>query len=227
MKITLQKKFLTIFFFINVVVLFANATQNFVLDIIFKPLIVVSLLIYLFIQNAHKGKAVVFALGGLFLSLVGDVLLIFHEQLFFMLGLICFLIAHLLYIFYYICSSEFVSTKKLKNKTIFILLIIVYGILFCSFLNDHLGVLKVPVFVYTSVLISMNIFALNRYGKVNDKSFKLIVIGALCFALSDSLLALNKFIIPIPLAGIWIIAAYSAAQYFITQGVLSTATINN
>lgn len=96
-----------------------------------------------------------------------------------------------------------------------------YGTIFYLLLYNNLGGLKVPVFVYTTVLISMNIFALNRFGKVNDKSFQLIMIGAICFALSDSLLALNKFLIPLPLAGVWILATYAAAQYFITQGVLS------
>ena len=223
MKNKMQKKFVVLFIFIVAFVLFANAIHSFILDIIFKPLIVISLLVYLFIQEGQKVKAVNFAIGGLLLSLIGDVLLIFQEQnsLFFMGGLISFLIAHILYIFYYLKSSDRVASKKLENKTIFVLLILIYGIVFCLLLNDHLGPLKVPVFIYTTVLLSMNIFAINRYGKVSDQSFKLIMIGALFFASSDSLLAINKFLLPIPIAGVWIIATYAAAQYFITQGVLS------
>ena len=222
MKNDLQKKFLILFILIVVLVLCAGIINSFILEIIFKPLIVISLVVYLFIEEGHKRKAVTFAIGGLLLSLVGDVLLIFQGEgpLFFIGGLISFLMAHILYIFYYFRSSEIVAEKKLKNKFVFILLILIYGIIFCLLLNDRLGALKVPVFLYTTVLLSMNIFALNRYGKVNDKSFKLIMIGALCFALSDSLLAINKFLLPIPLAGVWIIATYATAQYLITQGVL-------
>jgi uncharacterized membrane protein YhhN len=218
-----MKNFIVIFLLIVTFVLYANGVHNFLLNIIFKPLIVISLLIYLFVENGHKEKAVAFAIGGLFLSLVGDVLLIFEKQnaLFFIGGLISFLIAHVLYIFYYLRSSGPVAIKKLKNKTVFVFLMVSYGIVFCLLLYNNLGALKVPVFIYTTVLISMNIFALNRYGKVNEKSFNLIMIGALCFAASDSLLAINKFLLPVPLAGVWILSTYAAAQYFITQGVLS------
>lgn len=223
MKNFLKNNFLVLFMIIVAFVLYANSIQSLTLDILFKPLIVISLLLYLVIENGHKEKAVGFAIAGLLLSLVGDVLLIFQGQhpLFFIGGLVSFLVAHVSYIFYYIRSSDTVAVKKLNNKTFFILLMAIYGIAFCVLLYPDLGALKVPVFLYTTVLIGMNIFALNRYGKVNDKSFKLIMIGALCFALSDSLLAINKFLLPVPLAGVWILASYAAAQYFITQGILS------
>ncbi len=224
MKIFLKNKFIVLFLIIVAIVLYASSTRSFMLEIIFKPLIVISLLVYLFIQGGQKEKAVIFAIGGLLLSLFGDVFLLFQEQgpLFFIGGLISFLLAHLSYIFYYLRSSESNAVKKLKNKTVFILLMVLYGIVFYILLYTDLGGLKIPVFIYTTVLISMNIFALNRYGKVNDKSFKLIMIGAICFAISDSLLAINKFLLPLPIAGVWILATYAAAQYFITQGVLGT-----
>ena len=223
MKNFLIKNFLVVFLIIVAFVLYANSVNSLMLDIIFKPLIVISLLVYLFIENGHKQKAVTFAIAGLLLSLVGDVLLIFQGQhpLFFIGGLVSFLIAHVCYIFYYLRSSDTVAVKKLNNKTIFIMLIIIYGIVFFVLLYPKLEALKVPVFLYTTILVVMNIFAFNRYGKVNYKSFKLIMIGALCFTLSDSLLAINKFLLPLPLAGVWILASYGAAQYFITQGVLS------
>ena len=219
----LKKYFVVLFLIIVALVLFASSTNNFILEIIFKPLIVISLLIYLFIKNGHKEKAVSFAISGLLLSLLGDVFLIFQDQhaLFFIGGLVSFLLAHISYIIYYWRSSGSITQKKLNNKTFVILVMMLYGTIFYLLLYNNLGGLKVPVFVYTTVLISMNIFALNRFGKVNDKSFQLIMIGAICFALSDSLLALNKFLIPLPLAGVWILATYAAAQYFITQGVLS------
>lgn len=223
MKQILQRNFIFIFLLIITFVLYANYTDNFMLNIVFKPLIVISLLAYLFANDEHKGKAVGFAVGGLLLSLAGDILLIFQDQnaLFFIGGLIAFLIAHVLYILYYLRSVGTGIVKKQNGKAVFIITIILYGAVFYAALFNHLGPLKVPVLFYTLVLVSMNIFALNRYGKVNDKSFNLIMAGAMCFTLSDSLLALNKFLIPIPLAGVWIIATYGAAQYLITQGILN------
>lgn len=223
MKNFLIKNFPVLFLLIVALVLYANSTHNIMLDILFKPLIVISLLAYLFIQGGQKGKAALFAVSGLLLSLAGDVLLIFQGEnpLFFIGGLVSFLLAHVSYIYYYFRSSGSVAVKKLKYKAIFIFMLLSYGFVFCLLLYNNLGDLKVPVFVYTAVLIGMNIFALNRYGKVNDTSFVLIMTGALCFALSDSLLAINKFLLPIPLAGIWIMTTYAAAQFFIVQGVLS------
>ncbi|MES2591215.1 MAG: lysoplasmalogenase [Bacteroidota bacterium] len=223
MKKTLQRNFIFIFVLIMALVLYVNYTDSFMLNIVFKPLIVISLLLYLFANDGQKGKAISFAVGGLVFSLFGDVLLIFQDRnpLFFIGGLISFLSAHVLYILYYLRSSEAVSVKSLKAKAVFILLIITYGTVFYAFLFNHLGALKVPVLFYTLVLVSMNVFALNRYGKVNNKSFNLIMAGAVCFTLSDSLLAVNKFLMPVPLAGVWIIATYGAAQYLITQGVLN------
>src|ERR1035437_7043815 len=146
MKNSLQKYFIVLFIVIVAFVFLAGSLQSFILEIIFKPLIVISLLVYLFIQEGQKEKAVTFAIGGLLFSLIGDVLLIFQAQgsLFFMGGLIAFLIAHILYIFYYFRSSDAIAKKKLKNSTIFVLFFIVYGIFFCFLLNDHLGALKVP-----------------------------------------------------------------------------------
>ncbi|MES2140490.1 MAG: lysoplasmalogenase [Bacteroidota bacterium] len=223
MKKILKKNFLILFISILVLVFFANIVDSLMLHIIFKPLIVISLLVFLFIEDGQKEKAVAFAIAGLILSLLGDILLIFQAEnpLFFIGGLVSFLIAHVSYIFYYLRSSDTVAIKQLKGKPVFILMMVIYGIAFCLLLYNNLGGLKVPVFLYTTVLIAMNIFALNRYGKVSDTSFKLIMVGAICFALSDSLLAINKFLLPIPLAGVWILGSYAAAQYFITQGVLS------
>ncbi len=223
MKKILQNNFTIIFFFILAVDLYASTAASPILNIIFKPLIVISLLVYLFILEGNKKKAVAFAVTGLLLSLMGDVLLIFQEQnaLFFMGGLVSFLLAHVSYIFYYLRSSDAAAEKKLGSKNLIFLLMISYGLVFFLLLSKNLGDLKVPVLVYTTALVCMNIFALNRYGKVNDSSFKLIMTGALCFLVSDSLLALNKFLLPIPFAGLWIMASYGAAQFFITKGVLS------
>ncbi|MCE9537703.1 MAG: lysoplasmalogenase [Bacteroidetes bacterium] len=223
MKRFLKKNFLVLFISILAFVFYANIVNSLMLHIVFKPLIVISLLVYLFMLDGHKERAVAFAIAGLLLSLLGDILLIFQGEnpLFFIGGLISFLIAHIFYIFYYLRSSATMAVKRLKGKSIFILMMIIYGVVFCLLLYNNLGSLKVPVFLYTTVLIGMNVFALNRYGKVSDISFKLIMTGAVCFALSDSLLAINKFLLPIPLAGVWILGSYAAAQYFITQGVLS------
>lgn len=222
MKHFIRHKFIFVFAPIVLMVLCANITGTIFLDIVFKPLIVISLLVYLFVNGGHRKKAVVFAIGGLVFSVFGDVLLVFQGShgLFFTGGLVSFLIAHLLYSVYYIRSSKQSEGKEVKGKFIFFLIILIYGAAFYSLLYNNLGNLRLPVLIYTTVLIGMNIFALNRYGKVDEKSFGFIMTGALFFTLSDSLLAVNKFLLPLPVAGVWIMLTYAAAQYFITEGVL-------
>jgi uncharacterized membrane protein YhhN len=62
--------------------------------------------------------------------------------------------------------------------------------------------------------------ALFRYGRTNSKSFTLVFAGAISFMLSDSLLAINKFMQPLPLAGLAIMFTYILAQYLIVEGVV-------
>ncbi|MFM8740122.1 MAG: lysoplasmalogenase family protein, partial [Cytophagales bacterium] len=57
-------------------------------------------------------------------------------------------------------------------------------------------------------------------GQTSDKSFFLVMLGALLFMVSDSLLAVNKFLNPFEFSGIAIMATYCAAQYLIVEGLL-------
>jgi uncharacterized membrane protein YhhN len=151
------------------------------------------------------------------------VLLLFQEQnsLFFILGLVSFLLAHVFFILYYVRSSGTPSPVKWKRKPLLMLLFVMYGLGFAAYLNPYLGALRVPVFAYAAVLVSMNISALNRFGKVAPDNFRLVIAGALFFTLSDSLLAVNKFVHPLPLAGIAIMITYALAQYLITRSTLT------
>jgi len=66
----------------------------------------------------------------------------------------------------------------------------------------------------------MLLSALNRYGKVNGLSYILVVIGAMLFVISDSLIAVNKFHMKINFAGVMIMITYVTAQYLIVLGCI-------
>lgn len=80
--------------------------------------------------------------------------------------------------------------------------------------------MQFPVLMYAIIICVMALMAVNRYGKVNIFSFKLILYGALFFLLSDSVLAVNKFAQPIPQGGALIMATYMIAQYLIVYGTI-------
>jgi len=88
------------------------------------------------------------------------------------------------------------------------------------YLKPNLEEMIFPVMAYVAIIIGMNIAALNRYNKVNARSFWLIMIGAILFLISDSIIAINKFDHTINHARVYIMITYLIAQYLIVQGTL-------
>jgi uncharacterized membrane protein YhhN len=198
-----------------------------VLDYVFKPLLVPALLLYLYLNARSECTAFVrLVVAGLSFSWLGDVILLFSArgELFFMAGLGAFLIAHLLYIAAYVRSvsgapGEAFLRRQPGGLLLFLLLFaVLYGLLY-----PGLGSMRIPVFIYTATILLMAIFALNRKQRVPKASFVPVFVGALLFVLSDSLLAFNKFLVPIPYAGVLVMSTYIAAQVLIVEGVVAVA----
>ena len=92
-----------------------------------------------------------------------------------------------------------------------------FGVLMLMLMWTGLGDLKIPVTVYTSVIMIMGISALFRKAD----GANLVLIGAILFICSDSLLALNKFYHGFEAADFWVMLTYILAQYFIVSGMIS------
>lgn len=192
-----------------------------------KPLLLFSLLIYFFIQaRINRNTTFYLMMGALFCSLLGDVFLLFENRsgIFFTLGLASFLIAHLLFA---ITFSKKWHHKRPSHFWLIILLLLTYGGLLFCFLESSLGALKIPVILYILGILTMVITAYNRIGNVPQSSFNLVFIGALFFVLSDSVLAIDKFMFAIPQSNIIIMGTYATAQYLIMKGVLNQEIIEN
>lgn len=183
-----------------------------------KPAIVSSLLIY-FLSYSSPKPFKIWVILALVFSFIGDVLLLFADgnELFFLFGLIAFLLAHLVYI-------KIFSFNQNKGLNLWPVLIgfILYGTLLFLMLKNHLGQLLVAVAVYMLVILSMGISAYRRKGAVTLESFRLVFTGALLFMASDSILAINKFYSTIPYNRFLIMVTYAFAQYFIVIGLLKT-----
>jgi len=63
--------------------------------------------------------------------------------------------------------------------------------------------------------------ALNRKTRVPENSFLLVMIGAIFFICSGSLIAVNKFAMKIPHSGFWVMSSYILAQLLIMIGLLA------
>lgn len=197
------------------------------LRIISKPMLLLSLLVY-FIVSARSNRKTTFylMLGTLFCSLLGDIFLLLETRsgLFFTLGLASFLMAHVLFALVFIQKWK---AETPRNFWWIVLSLFSYGGLLFYILKDSLGPLKVPVVLYILGILAMVITAFRRKGNVPQPSFSLVFIGALFFVLSDSVLAIDKFIVAIPLSHIMIMGTYATAQYLITIGVLKQGDFGN
>lgn len=182
-----------------------------------KPLILISLLFFFWKHSSHLDtKTKQFTLLALVFSLLGDVLLMLVDASanFFIGGLISFLLAHIFYVL------VFLKKKNSANNVFpFLIILVVYACGIFYLLKDGLGDLLIPVIVYMLVILLMGIMAFLRRGSVSKNSFILVFLGALFFITSDSLLALNKFYEPFPLASLSIMTTYALAQLFIVFGI--------
>lgn len=182
-----------------------------------KPLIVSTLILYFFFTTPrHETVAKRLTIFALVFSLLGDVLLlfVFKSELFFMGGLLAFLIAHILYCLVFLKQRN--STLKPYGITI---LLIIYAIGLFILINPGLGDLVIPVLAYISIILLMVVTSYLRKGNAPNNSFKLVFLGALFFMISDSILAVNKFYMPVPYSNFSIMLTYALAQLLIVLGL--------
>lgn len=173
------------------------------------------------VSNMRQMKCYLTILVALLFSWIGDVLLLFADkELFFMLGLGSFLIAQISYFIGYTKAMD-------KNFEPFIirkypLLIVVMAaipMILLRILNPYLGEMLIPVILYSGALLIMTTGAVARYAKTTMSSFLFVTIGAFLFLLSDSLIALDRFMNNVPYSPILVMSTYILAQGLIVWGL--------
>lgn len=161
-------------------------------------------------------------LSALLFSWIGDCILLFADkgELYFIFGLVAFLIAHILFIRLFFRQKS--ENKHSKNPLFWIgfIGIIAYLVSMLVFLFPTLGDLKFPVGIYAMTISIMLVMALKGAFNWGNNSKYLVLVGALFFVVSDSLLAIDKFHAPISQASLWIMVTYLVAQLYITSGIL-------
>lgn len=205
----------TIFYFALGIVNIASGILDIEwLNYVSKPMLMISLFFFYFQkvkQNINTSDKIM--LVSLIFSCLGDTFLMFQGKnpQFFLLGLGSFLVAQLAYYFIFSKSGKTQYLKRLP--------IIIYTMALIAFLWDKIPQsFLLPIFVYSFAIMMMGIGAIQR--QTNLKSYQFVLIGAILFIISDSLIAINKFAFAIPLSGLWVMTTYIAAQYLIVQGVL-------
>ncbi len=211
---------LVLFFIITAADIFAIATDNEDLRW-FTKIFIAPLLIGYIITSVTLIKTVLYKwiIAALVFSFAGDLLLMLEPNgsIFFILGLISFLLAH-------ICYIDFFNVVKLKSEIktnwIIIGLVAVYYAVLIFYLFPHLGTMKIPVIIYGAVISCMLALALHLPGIKFKKAGRSLMMGAILFVASDTLLAINKFYAPFEYAGILIMTTYAFAQLLIVMGAV-------
>ncbi|CAL2076374.1 lysoplasmalogenase [Tenacibaculum sp. 190524A05c] len=203
-----------LFIVISVFEIYGTIQNSKLLEFIFKPLITVSLAL-LYIVSVKKPSFLF--ISALFFSFWGDVLLLFPEK-YFVLGLVSFLLTHLIFIKIIRGFISNVDSKLFLKSAIFF---VAYfgGIIYLIF--ENLNELLIPVLVYGLVISTFGTFATVNYIKNKATENLWLLVGALIFILSDSIIAINKFYMENALLGSLIMITYIVAQYFICKAMIA------
>lgn len=218
----LKQLFLYLFIISSIFQISGEILQNEILIFTFKPLLMPFLLLW-YLYRSRKHEIRTSMIITLIFSFFGDtfLLFVFKNEIFFLLGLGSFLIAQLSYVytFYKDKQDKQLSLSFIILTTSFFLLYI--GVLFFK-IYPNLNEFLIPVIVYASAVGLMGITAAFRYQSVNKTSFNQVFIGAFLFIISDTFIALDKFLYNggLAFASLIIMSLYILGQYFIVKGIL-------
>jgi uncharacterized membrane protein YhhN len=185
-----------------------------------KPFLIPFLILTVYFNRDFTSKK--YLLTALIFSWFGDIILLFsdRDERYFIAGLVAFLLSHLAYILLF---NKQIKLKNTKSKAVFwigVTSIIAYLIIMMAMLLPTLDDLIIPVFVYALVISTMLLFAFKGFLIWDTPANWFILIGAIVFVSSDSILAFNKFYQPVAWSSFLIMITYLAAQYLIVIGIL-------
>ncbi len=196
---------------------------------IIKPFLMPMLMVILYRSIDTKPIHIMYKLvfTALFFSWWGDIFLMLQlpNLNLFLPGLVSFLLAHVGYI---LAFRKITIVPIKKNITWAPILVAFYGfgliIGLERFGNEGFDEMKIPVIIYATVIMMMVISAIFRLGRVNEYSFKWVLIGAILFLVSDSMIAIGKFSdyfdASPTLLRVLIMLTYALGQFYIVRGVI-------
>jgi uncharacterized membrane protein YhhN len=193
------------------------------LEYIAKPAVMVILFSWLWMSTGLKDVSLWFG-AGIFLSLVGDILLMISLDRLFLPALVVFLLAHVAYLIGFNIPVPEISAWG-------IILAVMVGLGGMRIIRRIISALaargqermQIPIIVYGTVI---SLMLLSAFMKSADLSWStgaaaLVGVGAFLFYLSDITLAWNKFVSPIRYGRIYNIGMYHLGQIALIAGVIA------
>ena len=202
-------RLLIIIFFTSSILDIIGIAANLIwLQTIFKPLIILSLISLYYSTVIERNNWYLLAL---FFSFLGDVFLL-DKNGYFLLGIGSFLITQILFIKLIISQL-----RKVRAHHIIITLLpfVVYFTVLISTIKENLSEFFIPVVIYGITISFFGMVSLLNYFINKSKNSAVLLIGAVLFIASDSMIALNKFHEPRIVYPVAIMITYIFAQYLI------------
>ena len=141
------------------------------------------------------------------------------KQNLFLYGIGAFLVTQVIYIFTIIGQM-----KKPSNfhKYLYAFLFVNYVVFLLSLLRPNLGDFFYPVLIYGIAISVFGLVSTLNYATKRTRSSLFLMLGALLFIASDSMIALNKFYEPKIHYGVSIMLTYILAQYLIYKFMINS-----
>ena len=212
----ITKGLTVVFFAVSIIEIIGVYLNNSLLQTVFKPMIIISLMALYYFSVDKKNNWYILALA---FSFLGDVLLMDKNNLF-LFGIAAFLITQIIYIVIIVKQME---KPSFFHKYLYAFLFVNYVVYLLVLLKPNLGELFYPVLVYGITISIFGLVATLNYVTKRTTPALFLVLGAVLFIASDSMIALHKFHEPKLFYPVAIMITYVLAQYliyrFISSGV--------
>jgi uncharacterized membrane protein YhhN len=211
----LSKVLITVFLIVSILDIIAVAMDYPVMQAVFKPMIMLSLMAAYYFSVAIINPWYLLAMA---FSFLGDVLLMDKNNLF-LAGIAAFLGTQLIYIF---IIKKRLKKSRARDLLISIVPFLIFYSLLISVLQKNLGTLTVPVMVYGMAISILGMAALLLYLQNKNSITRMLLMGAILFIVSDSMIALQKFHAARTWYPVVIMATYVMAQFLIFRFMIAS-----
>lgn len=164
-----------------------------------------------------------FLVTALIFFLVGDILMLFYENInLYFTAIFFFILGKLFYVFRLTTKQDFDMGRLLPYT--FFGMTLMFAVFYLIY-NGLCEVSFVLSFLYFFVALMVFLFAILRKNAVLPLSYNLVLLGVFFSFFSDTLTALSSFSqLVVPFSGSAIMLFYGLSQFFIVVGILEDKT---
>ena len=187
-----------------------------------KPAALAALIIWFALAGRFQDRLLIFGIG-LFFSLIGDIFLMLSRR-WFRIGLAAFLCAHLAYIWAFNATMPpFSLPFYVLTLAVFSLWLLIFAYLRAAMLQSSRNRrMLLSVGAYSVVLALMLFSALVTLFRPEWplQAGILSALGGAIFFVSDTMLAVDRFVKPFKRARFWVRVSYHVGQVLLAAGAL-------